>query len=264
MKSRKNLHILRIARFVDVTVQTDFRVSPVAVGSWSGNSQHGGGLLVGKTGKKPQFHQIGFDGIFRCKLVEGLVERQQVLHRCRCQGVGLLKIDTVHFTTAFLALPSTSAFNKDSTHRLGSRSKEVTAPVPRLGICDVDKPKVRFVDEAGCLQRLTWFFPSEAGLRQFSEEYVDEIIEETYTQILQIEETRTLFSDQAAIERVKALQKRYLLRLTSGDYGEEYLADRLQIGITHQRIGLEPRWYMGAYFCFRQALRLFAVKRRLI
>jgi rsbT co-antagonist protein RsbR len=48
------------------------------------------------------------------------------------------------------------------------------------------------------------------------------------------------------------LQKDYFLGLTYGDYGEAYLARRLLIGRVHQRIGLSPRWYMGAYSIYMQ------------
>ena len=31
------------------------------------------------------------------------------------------------------------------------------------------------------------------------------------------------------------------------EFGAEYVANRLRVGIAHQRIGLEPKWYIGAY-----------------
>ncbi|HTF34561.1 MAG TPA: ATP-binding protein, partial [Myxococcota bacterium] len=41
--------------------------------------------------------------------------------------------------------------------------------------------------------------------------------------------------------------REYLLSLGSASYEEEFLAERVAIGETHERIGLEPRWYLGAY-----------------
>jgi rsbT co-antagonist protein RsbR len=46
---------------------------------------------------------------------------------------------------------------------------------------------------------------------------------------------------------VKRLQKEYFLRLTEGDYGADYVADRLRIGTVHEHIRLAPKWYLGAY-----------------
>jgi CheY-like chemotaxis protein len=50
------------------------------------------------------------------------------------------------------------------------------------------------------------------------------------------------------------LQREYFLSLMTGDYGEEYLENRLLIGRVHQRIGLEPRWYIGAYSYYAQVM----------
>ncbi len=53
--------------------------------------------------------------------------------------------------------------------------------------------------------------------------------------------------DDATLNRLKAVQAQYFSRLTEGDYGEGYVLDRLRVGYSHQRIGLEPQWYTGAY-----------------
>ena len=85
-----------------------------------------------------------------------------------------------------------------------------------------------------------------------AESYVDEVVEGLYQQFLRFEDTRAFFPDAATLNRVKALQRAYFLQLTQGDYGEAYLANRLHIGKIHQRIGLAPRWYMGAYSLYMQ------------
>lgn len=97
-------------------------------------------------------------------------------------------------------------------------------------------------------------------LRPLAEACVDDIVEELYRQFLRFEETSAFFPDDATLRRVKALQREYFLGLTAGDYGEAYLANRLHIGRVHQRIGLAPRWYMGAYSIYMQAafLRIMA------
>ena len=80
-----------------------------------------------------------------------------------------------------------------------------------------------------------------------AQEYADEVIEELYKVILGSPETSSFFQDEATVNRVKGLQKEFLLGLTGGDYGEAYLENRLHIGRVHQLIGLEPRWYLGTY-----------------
>ena len=82
--------------------------------------------------------------------------------------------------------------------------------------------------------------------------YVDEVVEGLYRQFLSFSETKAFFPDELTLRRVKALQRAYFLQLSQGDYGEAYLANRLHIGQIHQQIGLEPRWYMGAYSIYIQ------------
>ena len=89
-------------------------------------------------------------------------------------------------------------------------------------------------------------------LRPIAEAYADEVVEGLYRQFLRFEETKAFFPDEATLNRVKTLQKAYFLGLTQGDYGEAYLANRLHIGRVHQRIGLLPRWYMGAHSIYMQ------------
>ena len=91
-------------------------------------------------------------------------------------------------------------------------------------------------------------------MRPIAEHCVDEVVEKLYTQFFRFEETQEFFQDQTTLERVQALQIQYFLGLFGGGYGEEYLANRLQIGRVHQRIGLEPRWYMGAYSNYLRTL----------
>jgi diguanylate cyclase (GGDEF)-like protein len=68
-----------------------------------------------------------------------------------------------------------------------------------------------------------------------------------YTHLTAFPDLREFIPDEAAIARLKRIQARYFMRLTAGDYGESYVMERLGVGLTHQRIGLEPRWYTGAY-----------------
>jgi len=68
-----------------------------------------------------------------------------------------------------------------------------------------------------------------------------------YDHLLGFEPTRRLMPDAGSLERLHRSQSDYFSRLTGGDYGDDYVANRLQVGRVHQRIGLEPRWYIGAY-----------------
>ena len=99
-----------------------------------------------------------------------------------------------------------------------------------------------------------------AELRPIFQENADEVVEELYRQFARFEETKAFFPDEATLNRVKTLQKEYFLGLTGGKYGEEYLLNRLHIGMVHQTIGLSPRWYMGAYSIYAQLVTAHILK----
>jgi len=84
--------------------------------------------------------------------------------------------------------------------------------------------------------------------------YADEIVEELYNHLLRYEEARRFFKDEQVLERLKSAQKNYFLELTTGEYGKQYFNSRIKIGMTHQRIGLPIRLYMGAYSKYLQLI----------
>jgi signal transduction histidine kinase len=68
-----------------------------------------------------------------------------------------------------------------------------------------------------------------------------------YRHLLSFEPTRALLRDPAMKERLLQKQRDYLLSLAGASLDEQYVADRVRIGERHMEVGLEPRWYLGAY-----------------
>src|SRR5882762_5243634 len=92
------------------------------------------------------------------------------------------------------------------------------------------------------------------GLNEVAQRYADPVIEDLYKHFLAYEETRAFFQDPATLGRVKRMQKEYFLRLTEGNYGTEYIANRVKIGAVHERINLVVKWYLGAYNFYLRAV----------
>ncbi len=78
-------------------------------------------------------------------------------------------------------------------------------------------------------------------------------VDQFYAHLLKFEFSKSLIPDEDTLKQLKESQSRYFISLTCGEYDEAYLRDRFQVGRTHQKVGLEPRWYIGAY---RQYLSL--------
>jgi diguanylate cyclase (GGDEF)-like protein/PAS domain S-box-containing protein len=68
-----------------------------------------------------------------------------------------------------------------------------------------------------------------------------------YDHLLSFTTLRDLLSDGATVTRLRHSQAAYFRALTAGEYGEGYIRERLRVGVVHERIGLEPKWYIGAY-----------------
>ncbi|MEE8164632.1 MAG: protoglobin domain-containing protein, partial [Myxococcota bacterium] len=84
-------------------------------------------------------------------------------------------------------------------------------------------------------------------LRETVEANADGFVQEFYNHLLHFSETQHLLRDAAVRDRLLIKQREYLISLCDPEIDEAYLASRTRIGVTHERIGLETRWYLGAY-----------------
>ena len=91
-----------------------------------------------------------------------------------------------------------------------------------------------------------------ADLEPHLERHADSIVASFYRHLLSFAPTRGLLKDPAVKERLLHAQRRYLLSLARPACDEAYVEERRRIGQVHERAGLAPRWYLGAYahyFC---------------
>ena len=109
------------------------------------------------------------------------------------------------------------------------------------------------MDERELQSRLAFFELKEedfgllASLKGFASTHTKEITDALYELILNHPESRTFFPDDTTIKHVKQMQNNYFLGLFSGVCDLKYVMDRLQVGIVHERIGMPPKLYIGAY-----------------
>ena len=83
---------------------------------------------------------------------------------------------------------------------------------------------------------------------QLQQTHFDDVFTDLfYRHLRSFPELQKLIPDDAAVDKLKVVQSQYFKRLTAGEYGENYVMDRLRVGYVHQQIGLKPKWYTGAY-----------------
>ena len=70
---------------------------------------------------------------------------------------------------------------------------------------------------------------------------------EFYDHLLRCAHTRSMLGSDSTARALRRAQSAYFSSLTAGDYDDGYIRERLRVGMAHQRIGLEPKWYIGAY-----------------
>jgi len=121
-----------------------------------------------------------------------------------------------------------------------------------LGI-QPDYMKILKLDEDEVKRRFDFFeltaddFSRLTQLKSFADSCTHEITEGLYELIMAHPESRAFFPDGATLSRVKRMQNAYFLHLFSGTYDLNYVRDRLRVGAAHERIGMPPKLYLGAY-----------------
>jgi rsbT co-antagonist protein RsbR len=109
------------------------------------------------------------------------------------------------------------------------------------------------LDDAELASRLAFFELTDADLtrlktlRPLVESGTDEVIDAFYELLLRHPETRQFFADDAAVRQVKKAQRIYFLGLFDGVVDKAYVEHRMRVGDAHERIGMPPKWYLGAY-----------------
>lgn len=85
------------------------------------------------------------------------------------------------------------------------------------------------------------------------EKHVDEIVHDFYKAVVDVNELKKIITDNSSLERLRITLKQHLIEMFSGHIDDEFIQKRLKIAHIHQRIGLEPKWYMGAFQTLQNA-----------
>jgi signal transduction histidine kinase len=117
--------------------------------------------------------------------------------------------------------------------------------------------------ESRCAEQLSFFDlgPDDSralgNYRHLAEQTVDRIVADFYAHLMRVPELEAVLrSEPGRIAKLQGMQRAYFLSLSDGHFDDAYFESRLRVGDAHQRIGLRPRWYIGAFALYlRLALR---------
>lgn len=85
------------------------------------------------------------------------------------------------------------------------------------------------------------------GLTPIMEKNLPDVLADFYDLISTVPSLNQMFSSQDHKNAAKNLQIEHWNKIISGKFDVEYQASVTKIGNVHNRIGLEPRWYIGGY-----------------
>ncbi|EDP75523.1 EAL domain-containing protein [Hydrogenivirga sp. 128-5-R1-1] len=113
--------------------------------------------------------------------------------------------------------------------------------------------KLLRLDEEKVRERLRYINLSEEDRRllkalaeKLDEESVEEIFDDFYEHLLNFEEPRRII-ERKDIKPLKEKQVSHLLELLKEDYDLEYALRRLNVGLAHEREGVDSVYYTGAF-----------------
>jgi methyl-accepting chemotaxis protein len=72
-------------------------------------------------------------------------------------------------------------------------------------------------------------------------------LDKFYERLRATPEVKRFFQNDAHMVRAKGAQTDHWSSISTGSFDERYVSKVRTIGLTHARIGLEPRWYIGGY-----------------
>ncbi|UVI30746.1 globin-coupled sensor protein [Paenibacillus spongiae] len=78
-------------------------------------------------------------------------------------------------------------------------------------------------------------------------EFSDSIVESFYMKVLHVPGLQAIIMKNSSIERLRLTLRDHLIEMFDGRIDNDFVQKRLKIASVHQRIGLEPKWYMGAF-----------------
>ena len=100
-------------------------------------------------------------------------------------------------------------------------------------------------------------------MKPFIAEQLPPILDEFYIHIAGFPETAKHFPSSTIAKHAKEMQIRHWATIASAEFDETYVASVNKIGEVHNRIGLEPRWYIGGYsFVLSRLLKVIEHKSR--
>lgn len=92
------------------------------------------------------------------------------------------------------------------------------------------------------------------ALQPFIMANLDSVAAAFYEAVLEVPSLKSLIQKHSTIERLKQTLQHHLIEMFNGCIDQAYIEKRIRVAERHVYIGLEPKWYMGAFQNLQNAL----------
>lgn len=86
-----------------------------------------------------------------------------------------------------------------------------------------------------------------ACIKPYIEKSIEEIVDTFYDALTSIPQLKSIINQHSTVERLKKTLSVHILEMFSGKINEEFIQKRMRIAQVHLKIGLLPKWYIGAF-----------------
>ncbi|MFP7169303.1 protoglobin domain-containing protein [Terribacillus halophilus] len=86
-----------------------------------------------------------------------------------------------------------------------------------------------------------------ARMQPLVQQEIESIVTRFYQNITNQDNLLAIIENNSSVDRLKQTLKRHIQEMFDGKVDADYVEKRKRIALIHAKIGLEPKWYMGAF-----------------
>lgn len=84
-------------------------------------------------------------------------------------------------------------------------------------------------------------------IKPLMEPHLQAVIDDYYASLIKVSKLKAIIYMHSSVERLKGTMRRHLLEILDGRIDPSFMEKRLRIAMMHNKIGLEPKWYIAAF-----------------
>ncbi|WP_438434488.1 protoglobin domain-containing protein [Gorillibacterium sp. sgz500922] len=84
-------------------------------------------------------------------------------------------------------------------------------------------------------------------IKPLMEPHLQAVVDDYYDSLVKVSKLKAIIYLHSSVERLKGTMRRHLMEILDGRIDPTFMEKRIRIAVMHNKIGLEPKWYMAAF-----------------